>query len=48
MCYYSIIKIIKIIAFEEKIERVTSTDWCFFIWREYANFREGIVVVKTV
>lgn len=26
-------QIIKIIIFEEKIEIVTSTEWCFFIWR---------------
>lgn len=35
-------------TFEEKIEIVTSTDWCFFIWRDYANYRERIVVVETV
>ena len=39
---------IKKITFEEKIEIVTSTDWCFFMWREYANCRERIVVVKTI
>ena len=41
-------QIIKIITFEEKIEIVTSTDWCFFIWRDYANYRERIVVVETI
>ena len=36
--YYQIIK--------KKFE--TSTDWCFFIWRDYANYRERIVVVETI
>lgn len=35
-------------TFEEKNKIVTSTEWCFFIWREYANCRERIVVVETV
>ena len=41
-------QIIKIITFDEKIEIVTSTDWCFFMWRDYANYRERIVVVETI
>lgn len=41
-------QIIKIITFEEKNKIVTSTEWCFFIWREYANCRERTVVVKTI
>ena len=41
-------QIIKVITFEEKNKIVTSTDWCFFIWREYANCRERIVVVETI
>ena len=41
-------QIIKIITFEEKNKIVTSTEGCFFIWREYANCRERTVVVKTI
>lgn len=41
-------QIIKIITFEEKNKIVMSTEWCFFIWREYANCRERIVVAETV
>ena len=37
--YYQIIK-------KKKFE--TSTEWCFFIWREYASYRERIVVVETI